>query len=597
LLLILVTHATAPLGAVRWHIAESPRGQLQSLQSTDMPEERGRRGSAGGVGSAQSLGPAATAIILLLGGVISVLGWVVMRRQLEIEMGQQTSLYASTLAEVVESHVGGLYSALHRRAELWSDARQSPEFWQPSVELFLRENPALLAISHSDPSRPALGTGDGIRVLHDLMPAIQRSAADAEGDFAVGPVLLEGNRPVFGLRVRTELADPPGEIFAAFDPAIALKALLDERALGYGLRITVGDQELYRRVPPDAEMMLDLTYSDSVALGVGHSWSLSAWPTSSTVLGFYDQGPLLVLAAGLAASALIALSVHYGTLAWRRSDALRATNLELEQQIEVSRRGRGDLEELSAELEARVAQRTAELHETIVELETFNYSVSHDLRGPLGAVINFAAILREDYESSLDAQGKDILSRIVHSASAAVSMMDALLAYSRSGRTELHKAPLDVTRLVNEVVAEFTAVTPSLSCAVKMGDLPDVVADESMLRFIFTNLISNACKFAREDHAASVEIGGSVAGNEATYFVRDEGVGFDMRFSEKLFRVFERLHSADSYPGHGVGLAIVARMVRRHGGRVWAQGAVGKGATFYFTIPVLEGGNDGRSQS
>lgn len=561
-----------------------------------MPEEQGRRRSAGTGGSAQSLGPAATAIILLLGGVISVLGWVVMRRQLEIEMGQQTAMYASTLAEVVESHVGGLYASLHRRAELWSDARQPAEFWQPSVDLFLRENPALVAVSHSDPSRPTLGTDEGIRILNEeLMPRIQQSAADAEGDFAVGPVVLEGNRPMFGLRVRTELAEPPAEIFAAFDPGIALKALLDEHALGYGLRIVVGEQEIYRRVPPDAEMMLDLTYSDSVALGVGRSWSLSAWPTSSTVLGFYEQGPLLVLAAGLAASALIALAVHYGTLAWRRADALRAANLELERQIEVSRRGRGDLEKLSSELEARVAQRTAELNETIVELETFNYSVSHDLRGPLGALINFAAILREDYESRLDAQGRDILSRIVHSASAAVSMMDALLAYSRSGRSELHKKPLDVSRIVQQVVNELSATTPSLTCAIKVGGLPGAVADESMMRFIFTNLISNACKFAREGEAPSVEVGGSMAGNEATYYVRDEGVGFDMRFSEKLFRVFERLHSADSYPGHGVGLAIVARMVRRHGGRVWAQGAVGKGATFYFTVPVLEGGGDGRS--
>ena len=133
-------------------------------------------------------------------------------------------------------------------------------------------------------------TDDGIRILSELMPRIQQSAADAEGDFAVGPVLLEGDRPMFGLRVRTELAEPRAEIFAAFDPAIALRALLDEHALGYGLRITVGEQEIYRRVPRDVEMMLDLTYSDSVALGVGQSWSLSAWPTSTSVLAFYDQG-------------------------------------------------------------------------------------------------------------------------------------------------------------------------------------------------------------------------------------------------------------------------------------------------------------------
>jgi light-regulated signal transduction histidine kinase (bacteriophytochrome) len=302
---------------------------------------------------------------------------------------------------------------------------------------------------------------------------------------------------------------------------------------------------------------------------------------------------LLVLVSGLLASTLIAFAVHYGTLAWRRADALRDANLQLERQIEETQRGQGDLRQLSEELEARVAQRTAELNDTIVELETFNYSVSHDLRGPLGAVINFAAILREDYESRLDDAGRDILARIVQSSSAAVSMMDALLAYSRSGRSDLHKVPIDVARLVREVERDFVATSPQHACAVKIGDLPDVVADESMLRFVFANLISNACKFAKSDESPSVEVGGHVSGSEAVFHVRDTGVGFDMRFAEKLFKVFERLHPSDDYPGHGVGLAIVARMVRRHGGRVWAQGAVGKGATFYFTIPVRDGSGDG----
>ena len=118
-----------------------------------------------------------------------------------------------------------------------------------------------------------------------------------------------------------------------------------------------------------------------------------------------------------------------------------------------------------------------------------------------------------------------------------------------------------------------------------VGDLPTVYADENMMRFVFTNLIGNACKFARPGEAAQVEVGGEPGSNETIYFVRDQGIGFDMRFAEKLFKVFERLHASEGYDGHGVGLAIVARMVRRHGGRCWAQGAVGKGATFYFTVP------------
>jgi signal transduction histidine kinase len=438
-----------------------------------------------------------------------------------------------------------------------------------------------------------LGSDEGIQLLEKMIPMIERSGEGSEGDVVIGPLTIDGRRPLYGLRIRTELVQPAAELYAAFDPSIALKNLLSERGLGYGLRVRSGDYELFRRVPPDAEMLLDLTHSEPVAPGFGADWTLSAWPSSTTALAFYDQGPLLVLVAGLAASALLALSVHYGTLAWRRSDALRTSNVELERQIAETRRNQGDLQVLSLELESRVEQRTAELHETIVELETFNYSVSHDLRGPLGAVINFAAILREDYEERLDASGRDILTRIVQSASAAVSMMDALLAYSRSGRAELKKLPLDVARLVREVNAEFVAASPQHACAVAIKDLPDVVADEGMLRFIFSNLISNACKFTRSGEGPRVEVGGSVAANEATFYVRDEGVGFDMRYAEKLFKVFERLHSSDHYPGHGVGLAIVARMVRRHGGRVWAQAAPDKGATFYFTVPVAGSGGYG----
>ena len=293
---------------------------------------------------------------------------------------------------------------------------------------------------------------------------------------------------------------------------------------------------------------------------------------------------------------MIAAAVHFGTLSWRRDRMLRRANKALEQQIVDTRRGQGELRELSEALEARVTERTRELNETIVELETFNYSVSHDLRGPLGAVINFAAILKEDYADRLDATGREHLQRIVGSATSAVSMMDALLAFSRSGRTELRKAHLDMKRVVKEVSDELTANLPDLKCAVTVGDLPTAFADENMMRFIFANLISNACKFAQKGEAPRVEVGGDQSSNETIYFVRDHGIGFDMRFADKLFKVFERLHVGEGFEGHGVGLAIVARMVRRHGGRYWAQGAVGKGATFYFTVAV-RGAEDGRPAS
>jgi signal transduction histidine kinase len=278
-----------------------------------------------------------------------------------------------------------------------------------------------------------------------------------------------------------------------------------------------------------------------------HGCSRSLLP--ATQAGLLEQGPAIALAAGLLASGLIAAAVHFGTISWRRERMLRRVNAALEKQIADTRRGEGELRKLSEGLEASVSEQTGELNETIVELETFNYSVSHDLRGPLGAVINFAAILQEDYGDRLDATGKDHLQRIIGSASSAVSMMDALLAFSRSGRTELRKTHLDMSRLVHEVCDDLAASLPHLRSAVKVGDLPNAFADESMIRFILTNLISNAVKFARKEESPEVEIGSNPGSNEVVYFVRDNGIGFDMRYAEKLFTVFERLHASDGYEG------------------------------------------------
>ena len=330
-----------------------------------------------------------------------------------------------------------------------------------------------------------------------------------------------------------------------------------------------------------------------LALPNGKPWQLDVAPSVDTKFATWEQGPAIAVVAGLLAAGLMAAAIHFGRLTFRRERMLRRANASLEAQLVETRRVESEVREVAETLAANVKKRSSELDETIVELETFNYSVSHDLRGPLGAVINFAAILREDYGDRLDATGIDYLQRIVASASSAVTMMDALLAYSRSGRTELEKTNLDMKRLVKEVCDEVAAGHPQWRSSVKVGDLPNVRADENMMRFIFTNLISNAFKFARKGEDPRVEIDGSPGSDEVVFSVRDHGIGFDMRFADKLFKVFERLHSSDDYAGHGVGLAIVARMVRRHGGRCWAQGAVDKGATFSFTVAKMGAEDDG----
>ncbi len=548
---------------------------------------------------ADGLGPVAILVILVLGASLSVLVWQSIRRDWEVEIEQRTEWYANSLVDVFDAELARLNGLLRRRAQLWL----TPAFdgdsmaWRGSVEIMLEETPALLAVRRADETADIAGSEDDRKLLRQVLAEAQRQSVDVGGEFITTPLRAPDGREVFGIQVRAS-SDPVEKrtIFGLFDAKRVIEESISQRAPGFELAIRAEGHEVYRRTAPTGVAAASLRKSKTIDLPNGKPWLLEVAPASDTELASWEQGSAAALAAGLLLSGLIAVAVHFGTLSWRRERMLRRVNAALRQQIVDTRRGEDTLRALSESLEARVTERTGELNETIVELETFNYSVSHDLRGPLGAIINFAAILQEDCGDQLDAAAKDHLRRIIVSASSAVSMMDALLAFSRSGRTELIKRHIDMSQVVQAVCGELTASLPELEDAMTLGDLPNVYADESMMRFIFTNLISNACKFARKGEAPQVEIGGGQGSNETVFFVRDHGIGFDMRFAEKLFTVFERLHASDGYEGHGVGLAIVARMVRRHGGRYWAQGAVGKGATFYFTV-ANTGAENGRRAS
>ncbi len=544
----------------------------------------------------EGLGPATILVILVLGASLTLLLWNNVSRHLDVETERQTQGYASALGNVLEAEFSRLDTSMRRRAQIWvTDAfTKDLAAWRDDVDIVLAENPALLAVLRADPSWEIAGSTEGKQLLREIFPQARQQVVDADGEFIVGPLLASDGREVLGVQVR---ASSDGidkrTVFALFDAQRFIKDLLDERALGFALVVGADGHEIYRRERVNGHLRTSLRKTESIVVPNGKPWRVEVTPVSEITSAAWEHGPAIALAAGLLLSGLMASALHFGTLSWRRERMLRRVNTALEEQIVDTRRGQGELLELSEALEARVATRTEELNETIVELETFNYSVSHDLRGPLGAVINFGAILQEDYGDRLDETGKDHLRRIIGSASSAVSMMDALLAYSRSGRTELRKTHLDMQRVVQEVCDELKGNYPQISCAVKVGDLPNAYADENMMHFIFANLISNACKFAQKGETPYVEVGGNPGSGETVYFVRDHGIGFDMRFEQKLFRVFERLHGTDEYEGHGVGLAIVARMVRRHGGRVWAQGAVGKGATFSFTVATTGADTDG----
>jgi PAS domain S-box-containing protein len=247
---------------------------------------------------------------------------------------------------------------------------------------------------------------------------------------------------------------------------------------------------------------------------------------------------------------------------------------------------------LNAALEDRVKERTAELEASNHELESFSYSVSHDLRAPLRAIDGFSRIVEEDYAPKLDEEGRRVIGVIRGEAKRMGRLIDDLLAFSRLGRQKVEPTTIDMGTMARQVFDELIAQEPQRTIHLKLHPIPAAFGTEAMIRQLWTNLIGNAVKFTGKRKSAEIEIGVQQSRSEKQeeaveqiYFVRDNGAGFDMRYADKLFGVFQRLHSSEEFPGTGVGLALVQRIIHRHGGRVWGEGEVEKGSTFYFTIP------------
>jgi PAS domain S-box-containing protein len=241
-------------------------------------------------------------------------------------------------------------------------------------------------------------------------------------------------------------------------------------------------------------------------------------------------------------------------------------------------------------LNQELAKRSTELEAINKELEAFAYSVSHDLRAPLRHMAGYTELLQKKASSVVDEKSKHYMAMILDAAKRMGNLIDDLLAFSRIGRAETQKTLVSLAQLVKEALAEVRQDTEGRNIAWKIGTLPEFYGDRSMLKLVLVNLISNAIKFTRTRTQAEIEIGCANENKEdLVVFVRDNGVGFDMKYVNKLFGVFQRLHDSDAFEGTGIGLATVQRIIHRHGGKVWAEGAVDSGATFYFSAPKPQG--------
>ncbi|WGQ09214.1 ATP-binding protein [Pedobacter gandavensis] len=261
----------------------------------------------------------------------------------------------------------------------------------------------------------------------------------------------------------------------------------------------------------------------------------------------------------------------------KRAEELIIANREL-------KNAEDEVRQLNDELEQKVAERTAQLESVNKELESFSYSVSHDLRAPIRAINGYTKILVEDYEAVIDEDGVKILQSIINNSKKMGELIDDLLAFSKLGRKQVTVSTVDMLDLVDQVKEEVLLEQHKNLPEFNIAKLPNAIADKSLIKQVWINLISNAIKYSRHKEKTTIEIGSYQEDDHIVYFVKDGGAGFDMQYYDKLFGVFQRLHSQEEFEGTGIGLAIVHRIVQRHQGKVWAESTLNEGSCFYFSL-------------
>ena len=394
--------------------------------------------------------------------------------------------------------------------------------------------------------------------------------------------------------IAAALYDADGQLFATYPPDPP-NGTVPPRPVAFGHRFEKSQLVIFQPVVENGVRLGTLylcsslhaleerLYVDAVMVMLAVVGSIALAFALATWLQRGIAGPVLSLAS-------VARVVSEGKDYSVRSDApgddevgvlARSFNAMLD---EIQARDR-EIRQLNADLERRVVARTAELEAANKELEAFSYSVSHDLRAPLRHIDGFVDLLTKHTGPSLDEKARRQLATIAASARNMGALIDDLLVFSRMGRTEMRRAAVDLGAMAEDVVRELRVDAKDRSVDWKVGTLPTVHGDPAMLRLVLVNLLSNALKYSGPRNPARIAVRAVADNGEVVVSVRDNGVGFDPKYTHKLFGVFQRLHGAGEFEGTGIGLANVRRIVSRHGGRTWAEGAIDEGATFYFSLP------------
>lgn len=513
-----------------------------------------------------------------------VIWWSAMRdsnRMAAASLSQVAREIHGVLNVRVDRHVEGLRNL----AQFWQLHGLLPqEAWDFNCEMMIRNFRGIewIAWVNARTGSTRFAARDTTQRLDPQIVHMARDRARMPGSEAL--VRSAGDVLVF-TPVRTP-EDSVGMLVASVSPAklVGHEYLTAGDIIAYTVR-TASGKEIYRWGEPARDAPADMKVELNLPQAFGEAWTVDYSPTPRYLLGVVSRWHNYFLLTGVLLSlALGAIAFQFVTLR-EYSVALGETNRKLDAQVrELSERDRM-MSRMNDELEQRVEARTAQLAEAMKELEAFSHSMSHDLRSPIGAILNYTSILEEDFGQKLDNEGLRVLHRIRESGQSATRLLDQLVQFVWLGRETAEKSDVDMTALAREAYLEVAAGRMAENVKFDLVNLPSARGNAPLLGRVFRNLLSNAVKYTRRSQAPRISVGGEERPSETAFWVDDNGIGFDPTQADSLFEPFRRLHSSNDYEGAGLGLAIVAKIVRRHGGRVWAESSGPGGARFGFALP------------
>ena len=523
-------------------------------------------------------------LLAVVVALVTVATWKVLRDHQHAQVARiaETESYAAR-SQLIRN-VDTMLRALRDVREYWLLYGRLPhDQWSTDVGVEVSHFEGIEMVLWSDPNHGIRYARSTRHPVFDYRPTDEEWAAleglyskipQVKGESILGPFVDDAGNVTYEIYISPPEGEQSGSLVAVVDTQKSFSRLLLDESPGYAISIFWDDVLLYQRGAAAPGFPASWTREGMIRTSLGTLWRVVHQPTRELAESFETPALTAVLGSGLAIAVLLGMLLFENGRA--QSRALAAETAERE------------LADLNRDLEKQIAARVQELAERSTDLETITDSVAHDLRNPLNSISVNTQLLQQQFRDALGREGLDTLERTTSGVKRMTEILDRLLGLSVVSRAIFNPQEMDIGEIVADVFEELTASEQSPPIEMVAADLPKVEADPTLVRTLVMNLLSNAIKYTRDKRKRRIEVSAERRDGVAVYCVRDNGIGFDPDYAERMFQAFERLDGNGESDGVGLGLDIAARVVRRHGGRIWAEGRPGEGAAFYFTLEPLD---------